>query len=336
MEKGLAALGDQLISTSDLNLSEFGIRALLLYDKKTYDLEQLEKKKYKNHKFKNFLWRFNDKSLGDYCRSLNSLINHILKEVTVVNKTNACSLEDYGEFIASLINAATNALDSEEATKQKIQNTSVILNIISPFSNNGIQSLLVDSIDNLFSFRHMELMKLKTELNRIGDNLKYYYSRFMGFVLSRTFNEEDKPLGTFGFCWNKNRNIIEDLVKFHTFLRELGFIERDTSINLLKAGFDGRFLSDPLNIKWTKLVKGKSSKALLFYFIDELEHLNYIYITEQNSMLFDKIDYVFCDNKGEKFKNLDVSKSQWLNQRKTSMTPQEIQLDSIMHSISRG
>ena len=159
-----------------------------------------------------------------------------------------------------------------------------------------------------------------------------------GPTLSRMFEVDDhtpiKHIGTLGFCWNKNRNLIEDVVKFHTFLRELNFIESDTSINLLKSGFSCSFLEEPLNIKWTKLVKGKSSKALLFHFIDELEHFNFINITEQNSILFKKIEYVFCDKNGEGFRNLDISRSQWLNQRKNFRTPQEFQLDNIMYTVS--
>ena len=71
----------------------------------------------------------------------------------------------------------------------------------------------------------------------------------------------------------------------------------------------------------------------MFHFIDQLETFNFIQISIQNSELFSKIAHVFCDSSGNQFKNLPISKSQWLNQRKSERTPQEMELDSILLSV---
>ena len=148
---------------------------------------------------------------------------------------------------------------------------------------------------------------------------------------TKTHETNKLPVGVKGFCWN--RNITEDIVKFHTLLREYGYIPKETSINTLKSGFNCEFIEKPLKLQWIKKVKGKTSKSLLFHFIDQLETFHFIQISIQNSALFGKIKQVFCDSSGNQFKNLPISKSQWLNQRKSERTPQEMELDSILLSI---
>lgn len=332
MDKEIEFLKKNLQLALELRFSEYGIKPSSSIEKVGYIIEQINEPKDIHRKYERYSWLFSGKSLGNYCRALKSLTSGILDKVNLLITKDDFDLAEIRSFVTKpLIRDLNMVLNEEEGYKNKLEKSSVILNKSGLTNLFPTNSILIDSINSLYGFRHEELTKLLNDLTRLND-----YGRF-GSVLLRRFEVEDqpiKPLGTMGFCWNKKRNLIEDLVKFHTFLRELNFIEKDTSINLFKTGFDCTFLEDPLNIKWTKLVKGKSSKALLFHFIDELEHFNYINITEQNSILFKKIEYVFCDHSGERFQNLDVSKSQWLNQRKSERTPQEFQLDNIMYTVS--
>ena len=127
-----------------------------------------------------------------------------------------------------------------------------------------------------------------------------------------------------------------DIVKLHTLLRNYGFIPDNTSFQDFNYAFSCKRLETPLTIPWTKTVKGKTSKSLLFHFIDQLESSGFIEHTYQNHLLFNKIKSTFVDHKGNAFENLNVSKSIWLNQRIQERTPQESELDMILYSIQHS
>ncbi len=152
----------------------------------------------------------------------------------------------------------------------------------------------------------------------------------------KDFVHQKEILGTNGFCWNKSRNIYEDMVKLYTLLIDYGFIHKQTSIEIFKKAFSCKFIKEPLNIHWTKTVKGKFSKSLIFHFIDQLESLNFMEITYNNNQLFKRINFIFIDKEGNAFKNLHVSKSLWLNTRKLERTPQEMELDSIIWIVKES
>ena len=336
MDKEIAILKKQLLLNSEIKLSEYGIKPSSFFVSSKHNLEPLRKSRYIHNKYESYAWLFNGKTFGNYCRTLHTLTTEILTKVTNLIIYGRCSLAEIrSAIIAPLINDLNIIIDKEEGDRVKLENNSIIFNFKHSYELGLTATILINSINRIYDYRQSILIKLRYDLKSVIDNYEFQPEKFKRFVFY-CIREPKDPIGTMGFCWNKNRNIIEDLVKFHTFLRDLNFIEKDTSIKLLKTGFGCEYLQEPLGIKWTKLVKGKSSKALLFHFIDELEHFNYINITEQNSELFKKIEYVFCDNQGEKFQNLDVSKSSWLNQRKTGRTPQEFQLDNIMYTINRS
>jgi hypothetical protein len=334
MDKESESLFKQLFLSSEIELAEFGMKSILTRGGQECGvLESLAEEKIKNEEYRHLAWSFNGHSLGDYCRLLNSLTTEILEKInSIIYYSNIRLPLIRSNIINPFLDNIDLILEYELTRKANIENNSLILNKYKFEKPDPTGDVLLDSILRIFQFRRNELQKLSSELKIVIDNYEFHPEQYKRFIL---FKRTDPigSIGTVGFCWNKNRDINEDLVKFHTLLRENDFLEKDISINLLKSAFSCSFLKTPLNIKWTKHVKGKSSKALLFHFIDELEHYNYINITEQNLILFEKIRYVFCDINGVSFENLEVSKSQWLNQRKSGRTPQENQIDNILSSV---
>lgn len=183
------------------------------------------------------------------------------------------------------------------------------------------------TIERLFSFREVSIQDTINKLIKLKEKI------LSDHLIAAKRKEPNYLRGINAFCWNKKRNITRDIVILHTYLRESNFIDKNTPIRTLQDAFSCGFIKKPLGVKWTKKVKGKLSKGLLFHFIDQLEHLNFIDITIQNLELFAKFDFVFCDSNGKNFNNLDVSKSQWLNQRKLEKTPQELELESILYTL---
>jgi len=336
MEKLLNSIKDQLKKYSDIILIEYSIESKNSSKEDLFPIVQLTDSKQLRFNTKYCSWSFNGSSLGDYYRSINALVEDIIGSVTYFIRTSDYKLEDIQEIMISpLIEEIMIMVENDIIKRNDMINNSIILNSKNLFNLFSAIDVLYDSIDKIFNHRQNKFVGLFNDINNTILNYIHYPTQYRRHTLFHQMEPYD-TLGSLNFCWSKQRNLIEDIVKFHTLLREGNFIEKETPIDLLKNAFSCSFLKEPLNIKWTKQVKGKSSKALLFHFIDELEHFNYIEITEQNSLLFKKIEYIFCDNKGDKFNNLDVSKSQWLNQRKSGRTPQEIQLDNIMYLVYKS
>jgi len=321
-----------LINFSNIKLDKYCIgNSLPLNTKNFIFRKDTDKENLENH-YQSIYWLFNDLSYGDYCREYKHSVKEIISYLTYYIENSDESLYDIRVKIESIIeNQVWKIISQEEEIKNRtLENSIVTENKGILWYNEEIQ-ILHNSLNVLFDFRIKELKSLCNALANLIDNYIYYPDKYRRHIFCKECIVNIQ--GTLSFCWNKNRDFISDLVKLHTLLRESEFIDRNTSIQDLKTAFNGSFLKVPLKIKWIKLVKGKTSKALLFHLIDRLEQFNYIDLTEDNLSLFNKIEYVFCDSDGFEFQNLAVSKSQWLNQRQNIRTPQEVELDSVLYSI---
>jgi hypothetical protein len=328
-------------------------------------LSELQSKEVSLDEINNIYWQVNNEIFGEYCRNTitqfetfeNCLmfIPGILRQQMLIS-----IISELNEIIQNDIQIKNSIYLDSKKLFEKIPNTSFI-------------SFRENSIDRIFNFRkqHIETSIKNIQKSFINKNeifnfpSEYYETQFPEPpchendkpayepkhepiaayeprneppALKKTSrkvtkNEENSILGTHGFCWNKKRDLTRDTVILHTYLRDHEFIHKDTPVNLLKYAFSGEFLLSPLEIRWTKKVKGKDSKGLLFHFIEQLEHLNFIDVIYQNNELFSKLGAIFCDSSGENLENLAVSKSQWLNQRKSEKTPQEIELDRILYTL---
>jgi hypothetical protein len=313
----------------------------------------------------NFYWSFNNKSLGEYCREFRNDVENLKIEI----KKHLYQDKDWTSEESNVIKNNLNIIIKKDRENQKDIIDKFLINKFLPqrFTINFFKDI---SINKAYNFRTTEINNIIKILDYIGTlqarkaeteknfglseakvEVSTYPKRYAAHkaavskpdraeidlskeeLLTPREENQEHSLGSKAFCWNQNRNLIKDLMILHTYLRDYDFIEKDTSINSLKAAFSCGYIDKPLEIKWTKKVKGKDSKGLLFHFIDQLEHLNLIKLTYQNFELFNKLNYVFCDSTGESFKNLEVSKSQWLNQRKLEKTPQEVQLDRILYTL---
>lgn len=306
----------------------------LLIFKEKFFLKELQLNTISHIPPKNLYWSFNDKSMGDYCRELSQEIQKITYSFPDIIK----SFKDNSEkrrFIEVIYNDLNDTINENIVMNDQIK---IGKNIsIEKFLN----PILETSLNKAYKFRKTKII----DLIKIIDNehMNWIYPRLAakkatakkGGVAKRIVekNENQPRVQMKGFCWNKTRNLIEDLVILHTYLREYDFIDKNTSIKTLQNALGCCFINRPLGIKWTKKVKGKLSKGLLFHFIDQLEHFNLINITYQNFELFIKLNLIFCGPSGDELKNLEVSKSQWLNQRKQNKTPQELALDNILYTL---
>jgi hypothetical protein len=317
-----------------------------IFNREKFYFKKIDLKDLLSVNINNIYWEFNDKSFGEYCRDT---ISQFDKFEDVLKYTQS----EFKQLASdSTINELYGIIQNDFLVKD-----SIYIEFESLFEKMTIASFerFQDaSIDRVFNFRKQYIESI---IDKIKKGLIFEIDHFEGRTACKKISErkpvkkeseanqteteipvkKTKPvnriLGTYGFCWNKKRDLTRDTVILHTLLKEHEFIHKDTSINSLKDAFNCKFISDPLKIEWTKKVKGKHSKGLLFHFIEQLEHFNFIDIIYQNNELFNKLSFIFCDLGGERLYNLDVSKSQWLNQRKSEKTPQEIELDSILCTL---
>jgi hypothetical protein len=314
------------------------VRSRDIFKGENFHLKKLASKDLASVKLDNIYWKFNNKPLGAYCRDIVSQFDDLEYEL----KLNQHNIKQ--QVSNSIINQLNGIIQNDSQIKDAIFVD--IDNLFEKVSISSYEKFRETSIDPVFDFRKHYL---ETIINKIQTGLIYdtnipsdqIYEEKPVAKQSDKIDEKkplkkpssSKRLGTNGFCWNKKRDLTMDTVILHTLLREHEFISKDTPINSLKDAFNCKFLPTPLQIPWTKRVKGKHSKGLLFHFIEQLEHLNFIDIILQNNELFNKLSFIFCDLSGGGLQNLDVSKSQWLNQRKLEKTPQEIELDSILYTL---
>lgn len=313
------------IKNLDFKIYSLESSKLFLFNEK-YSLKELKSYPISSIPITNIYWSFNNKSLGDYCRDLSQSIENIETSIPQV----ANSFKDKSavvKFIEPIINDLKSIIEYKGNFKDSLR-------IVTSLSQDNPAIPLLDaSFSKIFEFREK---KIKDLIKSIEDDYIFRIPKKKAAKIIRVIEPKEGHLRRVrmeGFCWNKKRNLIEDLVILHTYLREYDFIDKNTSIKVLQDALGCCFIDEPLGIKWTKKVKGKLSKGLLFHFIDQLEHFNLISTTYQNFELFNKLHIIFCSPSGDELRNLEVSKSQWLNQRKLNKTPQELALDNILHTL---
>lgn len=141
---------------------------------------------------------------------------------------------------------------------------------------------------------------------------------------------DDKIICSFKWIGN---DVVTQITKLHFLLIKEGYIPSNTTPKTFLDAFQGQQLIEHINIRWIKKVKGKLSKPLLFYFINELELKKLIEGTFDNRDLFKKIENIFADPEGNKLQNLGQSKRFSNTGRKKDKTHQEKGIDIIINQI---
>jgi hypothetical protein len=133
------------------------------------------------------------------------------------------------------------------------------------------------------------------------------------------------------FKWINNDTT--QILKLYNALIEKNFISNDTPEKIFLKAFDGKSLTKPLNIRWSKFVNGKLSKVLVFFFIDELNNAKLIEFVARQPVLYKKILATFVDQDGKQLENLKVTNASSKKTRKRLYTQEEQELKSIIGSI---